>query len=399
MTRTVSILFLPAALALIGSSCNRQEKVEARPETGPVKVQAVSVGARDLRRAVDSVGTLFPYEEVVVSAEVDGRVEQVSVDLGDVVAQGQVLVRIGDEEQKYVVAQNEAQLRQALERLGLANENDQVKDIRETPEVRRAQADLFEAEQRYKRVRALVDQGIGAQNELDQAKARFDAMRAGYDATLNQTRNLISDVQRSRAVLDLQRKKLRDTVVKAPFAASVKERQVTVGQFVRLNTPLFVLVKTDPIRLRIEVPERMAPWIRTGQSAEVSVEAFAGRTFAGKVWRISPTVDQSKRTFIVETLIENPRGDLKPGSYARARLQTEKVERVVLVPRRAVNYVFGSNKTYVVSSGVIEARDVKLGDPYDESVEILEGVKEGEQIAVSQLNRLDTGVKVSIAAQ
>ncbi|MDX2152047.1 MAG: efflux RND transporter periplasmic adaptor subunit [Bryobacteraceae bacterium] len=399
MSRTLSISLGIVAFSLLLASCNKQQKVEARPETGPVKVQAASVAAKDLRRIVDSVGTLFPYEEVVVSAEVDGRVEQVNVDLGDAVSTGQVLVRISDEEQKYLVAQNEAQLRQALEKLGLSAENDQVKDIRETPEVRRAQADLFEAEQRFKRVRALVDQGIGAANELDQAKARYDALRAGYDATLNQTRNLIQDVQRSRAVLELQRKKLRDTVVKAPFAASVKERQVTMGQYVRANSPLFTLVKTDPIRLRIEVPERMAPWIRTGQRAEVLVEAFADRKFEGKVWRISPTVDQSKRTFIVETLIANPAGALKPGSYARARLETEKVERVVVVPRKAVNYVFGANKTYVVSSGVVEARDVKLGDPYGESVEILEGVKEGEQVAVSQLSRLDTGVRVAIAAQ
>ena len=230
----------------------------------------------------------------------------VNADLGDRVANGQVLVRVSDEEQRYLLAQNEAQLRQALERLGLKNEQDRVRDLKETPDVRRAQADLFDAEQRYRRVRNLVEQQIGSRQDLDQAQARYQAAQAAYDTTLNQTRNLVQEVERTRAVVDLQRKKLRDTSIRAPFAAFVKERTVNVGQYVRVNTPVFTLVKTDPIRLRIEAPERMAPWIKVGQFADVSLEAFPGRAFKGRIWRISPTVEQAKRTFIVEALIDNP---------------------------------------------------------------------------------------------
>jgi len=286
----------------------------------------------------------------------------------------------------------------ALERVGLQNENDRIKDIRDASEVRRAQADLFDAEQHYKRVQSLVNQGISSRAELDQAQSRFKAQQAAYDATINQARNLLQDIERNKASLELQRKKLRDTTVYAPFAAAIKERQVTAGQYVQAKTPLFTLVKTDPIRLRLEVPERMAPWIKTGQIAEISVEAFGDRKFRGKVWRISPTVDQSKRTFVVEALIDNPNGELKPGSYAKASLPTDKNETVKLIPSRAIAYVFGSNKTYVVTSGsTIEAREVKVGDRFDQDVEILEGVENGETVAVSQLSRLDTGSKVTVA--
>lgn len=387
---------MPALVLAVLASCHREGPAPAAKASGPIAVKVTRVAARDVRRVVESVGTMFPYDEAIISAEVDGRVDSVEVDLGDQVTEGQVMVRISDEEQKYMVAQNEAQLRQALERLGLKNENDKVVDIRETPEVRRAHAEFFEAEQHYKRIRSLVDQGIGSRSDLDQAQARYDALRAAYDATMNQTRNLIQEVQRFKAILDLQRKKLRDTTVRAPFAASVKERQVTAGAYVRANSPLLTLVKTDPVRLRIEVPERMAPWIKVGQRAEVFVEAFEGRTFEGKVWRIAPTVDPAKRTFIVEALIANPNGTLKPGSYARARVATDKAERIKLVPKQAVNYVFGSNKVYLVKQNVVEARDVKLGDQYGESVEILEGLTEGEPLAVTELARLDTGVKVSV---
>ncbi|MDX2178229.1 MAG: efflux RND transporter periplasmic adaptor subunit [Bryobacteraceae bacterium] len=389
-----------ASLALFAFvSCNRQPPSEVKQEkSGPIAVTVAKVHSRDIQRAVDSVGTLFPFDEAIISAEIEGRVDQVNVDLGDSVKEGQVLVHIGDEEQRYILQQNEAQLKSALERLGLRNERDRVTDINATPDVRRAQADLFDAEQRFKRTRDLADQGIGSRQDLDQAQARFQAAQAALDQTINQTRNLTSEVERFRAIVDLQRKKLRDTNVRAPFAAQVKERQVTVGKYVQENTPLLTLVKTDPIRLRLEVPERMAPWIKVGQIATITVEAFAGRSFQGKIWRISPTVDQSKRTFVVEALIANGSNELKAGSYARARVPTEKVDRALLVPARAVNYVLGSNKSYVVgSNNTIEAREVKVGDRFEQEIEILDGLEAGDVVATSQLARLDTGVKIRIS--
>lgn len=389
--RTYTLVVL--AVAMLGG-CNRHAPVQAKQESGPVKVRTAQVVAREIQRDVESVGSLFPYEEVVISSEIDGRVAGVNADLGDRVTQGQVLVRVDEEEQKYLLAQNEAQLRQALERLGLKSEKDRVRDIKETPDVRRAQADLFDAEQRYKRVRDLVEQQIGSRQDLDQAQARYQSLQAAYDNTLNQTRNLIQDVERTRAIVDLQRKKLRDTTIRAPFPAFVKERLVNVGQYVRTNTPVFSLVKTDPIRLRIEVPERMAPWIKVGHVADVSLEAFPDRKFQGKIWRISPTVEQSKRTFIVEALINNPAGELKPGSYAKARIRTDKVDRIVLVPRRAVTYIFGANKAYIIKDGAIDAREVKVGDQIGQDIEIIEGVSEGDLVATTQLARLDTGSKV-----
>jgi RND family efflux transporter MFP subunit len=391
--------FVAVFVALLLSSCQKPAPPPAakQEKSGPVAVQTATVHAREITRRVESVGTLFPFDEAIISAEIDGRVDQVSVDLGDTVKEGQVMVHISDEEQRYILAQNEAQLRQSLERLALKNETDRIQDIRQTPDMRRAQADLFDAEQRFKRVRELKDQGIGSVQDLDQAQARFQAMQAALDSTANQTRNLIQEVERFKAIVELQRKKLRDTSVRAPFSAQVKERTVTVGQYVRTNSPLITLVKVDPIRLRLEVPERMAPWMKVGQLAQISIEAFAERKFEGKIWRISPTVDQQKRTFVVEVLVPNSSGQLKPGGYARAVIPTDKVDRAVLVPTRSVLYVLGANKAYVLKENVIEAREVKLGDRFDQEIEILEGLEDGEVVAASQLARLDTGVKVRVS--
>lgn len=379
------------------SGCAKKEEAVVKTNADVVDIQVATVSAHDTARVVETIGTLFPFDETVISAELDGRVDEVKADLGDTVRQGEVLVHISDEEQKYLVQQNEAQLRMSLERLGLKSENDKLKDVKDAPDTRKAEAELYDAQTRFERQKRLSDQGIGAPADLDQAQARYRAAQAAYDSTIYATRNLVQEVERFKAVLELQRKKLRDTSVRAPFNGSVKERTVNVGQYVRVNTPLFTLVKIDPLRLKLEVPERMAPWIKNGQLVEVVLEAFEGRTFQGKVWRISPTVDQSKRTFVVEALVDNGAGKLKPGSYARARVPTQKIERTMLVPAKAVNYVFGSNKVFVVKGGVIEAKDVKTGDRVDADIEIVEGgISEGQQVAVSQLAKLDTGVKVKV---
>ncbi len=383
-------------LCLCLAACKKEAPVKAKQDTGPVMVRSATAQGKQIQRVVESVGTFFPYEEAIISAEVDGKVDEVKIDLGDMVAPGQVLVHIADEEQRYLLAQQDAQLHQSLERLGLKDEKDRVSDVKETPEVRRAAADMQEAEQRFRRARQLADQGIGAQADLDQFQSRFNSAKAAYDAAINQARNLVQEVERYKAVLELQRKKLRDTTVRAPFAGLVKERMVTVGQFTRANTPLLILVKTDPIRLRVEIPEKMGPWIKPGQIAEILVEAYADRKFSGKIWRVSPTVDAAKRTFVVEALVPNPNNQLKPGSYARARVPTDRVDTVLMVPYRAVNYVLGSNKAYVINNGVIDARDVKLGDRLEDQVEITEGLADGDTLALGNLNRLDTGTRVRI---
>ncbi len=384
-----------SGLLLISASCTKQQPVQAKQDTGPVPVNTALVTSREVQRVVESVGTMYPFDESVISAEIDGRADDIKVDLGDSVSAGQVLIHINDEEQKLVVTQNEAILFQSLERLGLKNEADRIKDVRDAPDVRRAQADFTDAKQRLDRVKSMVDQGIAPMADLDGAQARYKSAQAAYDSSLNQARNMIQAIEQYRAQLDFQRKKLRDTNVRAPFAGFVKERTVTPGQFVRVNTPLITLVKIDPIRLKLEVPERMAPWVKVGQIAEVTVEAYQNKKFRGKIWRISPTVEQAKRTFVVEVLIENPGAALKPGSYARARIPTDKIERIHVVPTRAVAYVYGTNKAFVVNDGKIDAREVKIGDRFPEEIEIVEGVADGETVATTNLPRLDTGVRVN----
>src|SRR5260370_5696091 len=263
----MDLKFKAGAAILLGLclfGCGRQPAVQAKQDSSPISIKASPMIVKQLQRDVESVGTLFPYEEVTISSEIDGRVVEVVGGLGDSVTRSQVLVRVSDEEQRYLLAQNEAQLRQSLERLGLKDEKDRVGDIASTPDVRRAQADLTDAQQRFARSRSLTEQSIGSRQDLDAAQAHVHAMQATYDTTLNQTRNLVREIERTRAVVDLQRKKLRDTTIYAPEAGHVKERLVNVGQYGPPHTPGFTLGKVDPVRAPSAGAERTGAWGKTG---------------------------------------------------------------------------------------------------------------------------------------
>jgi len=381
-------------------SCNKSRQAMAggdQAKSGkPIAVRVGRVAAEQIERRVEAVGTLLAFEEVTISAETEGRIIEVRVDLGDRVHRGQQLAVIHPEEQQYLVDQQQAQFRQALDRLGLKDENDRVKDINDVPEVRKAAADLFEAEQRYKRMRELVAQQIASRQDLDQAEARFQAAKADHDYTLRQVQNLITQVAQSKASLELARKRLRDTVIEAPFDGSIRERMVHPGQYVKQQSPLYQLVNADPLRLRAEVPERMAPWVMTGSDVEVRVEAHADRVFHGKVSRISPAVDEQKRTFAIEALIPNGEGLLKPGFYGKATIQTHRREQVISIPPSAVMYAYGTNRAFVIDSGKASARELKLGERIGNKVEVVEGLRGGEQIALTEVEKLDNGTPVVI---
>ncbi len=387
------IVFLSIFLAGCAGS---QAKGPGNNAKQAVGVHVASVRMQEIDRRVNTVGTLVADQEVTISSETEGRVAEIFADLGDHVQKGKPLVTILPDEMRYSLAQQEAQLRQSLDRLGLKGENDRVADINQVPDVMKAAADLREAEQRYNRVKELVAEKVASAQDLDQAQARYNALRATLDLTKLQVQNLISSVEQYRAAVNLARKKLRDTSVLAPFDGSIRDRQVQVGQYVKPQTALYELVNTDQLRLRAEVPEKMSSWVRMGNAVEIQVEAHPGKIFKGRVSRMSPSVDQQKRTFVIEALIPNSDGALRPGFYSRAAIITDKKDSVLLIPARAILYAYGTNKAFVIENGKAAARELKLGERVGDDVEVVEGLRAEDRVAIGDLDRLDNGSPVQI---
>jgi len=373
-------LALAVAFTAAGG-CARGRAAEDGRGPKAVKAHVVPVASRSVQRTVDSVGSLFPFEEVTVGAEVEGRVAQVFVDVGDAVSRGRALVKIVPVELGLTLEQERAALEQIQTRLTTSG-GGVLKDPKEAAEVKRADADRTDAEQKYLRAKELFAQGLISRGTFDEAEARYNGARAGYDMAVQNVLTLRAQAAQRTASVALAGKKLSDTVIRAPFEGHVKDRMVSPGQYVKVQTPVMVIVDTNRLRARLKVPEKMAGWVAVGQPVKVQVEAYPDRAFEGAVSRMNPSVDPQTRSFDVEALLDNRDGVLKPGFFARASIVSSRVDQALVVPQDALRYLYGVYKVYTVEQSALRETEVKLGAREGADVEIVSGLKEGAQVAV-----------------
>jgi multidrug efflux pump subunit AcrA (membrane-fusion protein) len=348
----------------------------------PVKAKVLLVEQRQIRRDVESVGSLFAFEEVAVSSEVEGRVERVLVDVGDRVRSGQPMVKVLPVELELAAEQQRAAYEQTRARLGLPEGGEDLSDPKDAAEVKRAQAALEDAQQKFQRTKSLYDDGLLSRGTYDEVEASYKSAKAAYDMARQSVENLRAELQQKRASLQLAQKKLGDAVIRAPFTGQVKERLVTQGQYLKVQAPVMVIVNIDPLRARFKVPERVAGWVSVGQPVSVTVEAYPGRTFTGKIARLSPSVDTQTRTLEVEALLDNPESLLKPGFFAKAKVASAQVDTVLMVPHQAVRYIFGVYKVFTVEGHVLKEKEVRVGERTGDEVEIVSGLDAKQQVAV-----------------
>ncbi len=348
-------------------------------------------------RSVQAVGSLFPLEESVVSSEVAGRVETVLADVGDRVAQGQVLVTLSPVELKYELDRQRAAVLQVRARLGIGPDSPLPRDSSKVASVQRAAADMYDAEQKFGRAEQLFKEKLISQQQLDEADSRYKGARASYDLSLQEVEQLKAQLQSSETAARLAEKKLADSSIRAPFPGSIKQRRVGAGEYVLVQSPIAVVVRTDTLRARLAVPEKWAGVVKTGATVEVHVEAFPNETFRGKVSRINPSVAQETRTFEVEALIPNGDGRLKPGFFIQATIPSEWTEKVLMVPEKAVSYRYGIYKVFVMKDAKVEEREIQAGARKDTQVEILKGLSAGERVAMPVKGELFTGAAVKEA--
>jgi multidrug efflux pump subunit AcrA (membrane-fusion protein) len=376
-----SVLLLGLAALLAFEGC-RAKASEARSAPA-IKARVVAVEKRELRRDVSSVGSLFAFDEVAVSSEIEGRVDKVFVDLGDRVDAGQALVQVSPVELGLNRDQQQASLQATRAKLGLTGSAEDVPDPKQAAEAQRAAADLADAQVKYERAKSLYDEGLVPKGTLDEAESKFHSARAAYDIALQTVENLRAELRQRKAAAALAEKKLGDSVIRAPFPGQVKERSVVTGQYLRVQTPVMVIVRVDPLRVRLKVPEKVAGWISLGQAVRVEVEAYPGKTFTGTVARMSPSVDAQTRTLEVEALLKNADGQLKPGFFAKATIASNQVDSALMVPEAAVRYVFGVYKIFTVKDNKLHEQEVKLGERNGDAVEIVEGLTEKDAVAIA----------------
>ena len=396
------------SISSCGGSRAKTNANGASAAASPEAVQVTTAAAivRDLPRFIEATGSLAADEQTDVAPLVGGRVAAVGVDLGSYVQRGAMLVRLEDADARLRLQQIEAQarqaqatVRQAEERLGIRA--GQGFDPARLPEVQAARSSLELAEKQLQRYEKLIESGDVSRSAYDQQRAQRDTLREQYEAALNSARQAYAGVQTARAAaqaaeaqVQQARKSISDTVIYSPISGYVSDRPADVGEYVSTQSKVATVVRTNPLRLRIDIPEQYITLIQQGQSVTVLTSAYADRQFGGRVARVSPNVTAASRTLTVEAEVENGQNLLKPGQFATVRLQQPRPEPALLIPARAVLTTENVHRVFVVRDGRAEQRVVQLGAAEGELVEVKTGVGANELVATSNVEALKDGALV-----
>jgi RND family efflux transporter MFP subunit len=333
-----------------------------------------------------ATGTLAAEDQVVIGTKVPGRLADISIDMGTRVRRGHVVARLDASDYRLRVDQAEAALHQARARLGLPlGGTDERIDPEQTSIVRQARAVLEEAQLTRDRSAKLMDQNLIARAQLDTAEANLKVAEGRYHDALEEVRNRQALLAQRRSELDLARQQLADTTMTSPIDGAVAMKQASVGEYLAAGAPVATVVQIHPLRLRVNVPEREAVDVRTGQTVRLTVEGDP-TVYQGRVVRLSPIVQEQSRTLSVEAEVPNERGVMKPGAFARAEVLTEASEPVIRVPTAALVTFAGIEKLLVVRQGKIVEVRVQTGRRANDSVEIVSGLKPGEQVVLQPGN-------------
>jgi len=382
-------------LCLSAAGCSGG-RADSRPSAdAPRRVQVVKAEKRLIPRTVVAVGTLAAEERAELGFKVPGRLARWDVDLGSRVAAGAVLAELDARDYELRRDRARAALEQARARLGLpVGGDDDALDPEKVGVVRQAKARLDQARVTLERSRELRDQGILAQAEYDTSAAAFKVTESQYNDSLEEVNNRRGILAERRSDLALAEQQLTDSRLLAPFGGAVQQRRANLGEYLAAGAPVLTLVKLTPLRLRLDVPEREALNVREGQTVAVRTEG-ATDAWPGRIVRLSPAIEEANRSLIVEAEVDNSKGLLRPGSFARAEIQTESGGDSVVVPASALVLFAGIEKVVTVREGKALERPVTTGRHAGDAVEILSGLEQGESVVVKPGN-LTTGAAVEV---
>lgn len=383
-------------LCLSAAGCSGG-RADSRPSAdAPRRVQVVKAEKRLIPRTVVAVGTLAAEERAELGFKVPGRLARWDVDLGSRVAAGAVLAELDARDYELRRDRARAALEQARARLGLpVGGDDDGLDPEGVGVVRQAKARLDQAKVTLERSRELRDQGILAQAEYDTSQAAFRVAESLYNDSLEEVNNRRGILAERRSDLALAEQAVTDSRLVAPFSGAVQQRRANLGEYLAAGAPVLTLVKLTPLRLRLDVPEREALNVREGQAVAVRTEG-ATDAWPGRIVRLSPAIEEANRSLIVEAEVDNSKGLLRPGSFARAEIQTESGGDSLVVPATALVLFAGIEKVVTVREGKALERPVTTGRHAGDAVEILSGLEQGESVVVKPGN-LTTGAAVEVS--
>jgi membrane fusion protein, multidrug efflux system len=348
-----------------------------RGTAAPMTVEFATAKRTPLAEHVVVVGNLIGAATVQAVPKVNGRIETVSVKLGDPVRRGQIIAKVEDREIQEQVRQAEA-----------------TYDVSRAT-IRQREADLNLAQTNLERNRSLLERQLLPRQTFDDTEARYQSALAQVDLSKAQ-------FEASKARLDELRINLANTVIRSPVDGFVAKRFLDPGAAVSPNAPVATLVDIHTVRMVANLVEKDLKRVTPGTPAAVEVDAFPGETFAGRVSRVAPIFDPATRTAEMEIEVPNPGFRLKPGMYARVQLTVGTKPNALVVPSAAVVNLDGRYGVFVArdrqdgaSEGertlAVRLQPVEIGLRDSEQIEITTGLDENVRVITTGSGALKDG--------
>ncbi len=344
----VSLIGLALALAscakdgVAADNTTKEKEAKAKADAA-IPVEVARPERTEMLAMYSGTATLEAEADAEVIAKVGGEVRRILVEEGDRVREGQVLAVLDDRQLRLQAAQ--------------------------------ARAALAKTERDFNRQVELHQKGLVAAGAFESLKY---------------------DLENQRATDDIARLSLSYSEIRAPFAGIVSARHVRLGQEIAVGAKVFRVTDPIPLKASVFVPERELARLKPGQTASVGADALAGRTFPALVKLVSPTVDAATATFKVTLEVTDPKGDLKPGMFARVGIVFERRAEALTIPRAALLDSDGASNVFVVAGGKAEQRTIKVGLANAGKIEVLEGLAGAEQVVVVGQNGLKDGNPVRV---
>ena len=340
---------------------------------GPMTVEVATARRGQVMQQLVVVGNLVGEATVAVVPRAAGRLQDISVRLGDRVSRGQRIAKIEDVELQEQVKQQEAALEVSK------------------ATIRQREADLQLAETNAERSRNLFARQLLPKQTLDDTEARYQSAVAQLDLARAQN-------TQSTARLEELRFNLQNTIIVSPVNGFVARRAVDPGAFVGPNAPVVEVVDISRVRLVANIIEKDLNQLKTGDDTQVEVDAFPGEMFIGRIARVAPVLDPATRTASIEIEIPNPGFRLKPGMYARVTVTTDERKDALVVPSNAVVDMGGRRGVFLaVENDTVTFRPVSVGIDEDTQTEIVQGISEGDRVVTTGAAALREGDRVVIA--
>lgn len=414
-TTLIWLMLVVAAFAtgwwIANTKASQEERIQlpasaAKDLGSALPVTAEPIGYRSVQRTIEAVGTLHGYEEVSLSAKVEGRVTKIYHDLSSRVKPGELLVEIDTTDAKLALSQAERNLQAELAKSGFTAVPGENEDLSKLPAVVSARLKYELARTQYERMQSLRSTNSIAQEELEKIRSDTLVLESDWKNALLLAKSAAAMARLKNADLAIAQQKLADTQIRAPIPTlyatetdqfyRVSQRLVSEGTMLRVGTEVMKLVLGDTLKLRLAVPESYGNAVQVGQKVDV-MTAANDHPSTGTVARISPSVDRATRTFLVEVELPNRDGALKPGGFAKANINIAINERATTIPLAGLYSFAGINKLFLIDQGVAREVQVTVGEQTDNWVEITSPPLPAEAIVITSGQRmLSDGKPVTI---